>query len=157
MGYKFKQGDKVVVDYTEEGDCFSVGDVGTVVEDSNYPFVEFVAGDRQCCSEDQLSLVEERVVTPQTELTSEYFLQKAIDLQKERGKEYDSGKERSMGKNVAVFNLITGHSLSEAEGWLFMQCLKDVRQWTKPEYHQDSAEDCVSYASLKAEALVNGR
>ena len=91
------------------------------------------------------------------EQTSEYFLQKAIDLQKERGKEYDAGKERSMGKNVAVFNIITGHTLTESDGWLFMQLLKDVRQWTKPDYHQDSAEDCVSYASLKAEALANGR
>jgi len=32
--------------------------------------------------------------------------------------------------------------------------LKDVRQWQNPnKYHADSAEDCVSYAALKAEAL----
>lgn len=104
-----------------------------------------------------LTLVEERVVPVKQEQTSEYFLQKAIDLQRERGKEYDAGKERSMGKNVAVFNIITGHALTESDGWLFMQLLKDVRQWTKPDYHADSAEDCVSYASLKAEALANGR
>ena len=89
--------------------------------------------------------------------TSEYFLQRAIDLQQERGKEYDNGQERSMGRVVEAFNIITGKQLSESEGWLFMQILKDVRQWTKPEYHQDSAEDCVSYAALKAEALASGK
>lgn len=89
--------------------------------------------------------------------SSEYFLQRAIDLQKERGKEYDNGQERSMGKIVEVFNIITGKNISESEGWLFMQILKDVRQWTKPDYHADSAEDCVSYAALKAEALANGK
>ena len=89
--------------------------------------------------------------------TSEYFLQRAIDLQQERGKEYDNGQERSMGRVVEAFNIITGKQLSESEGWLFMQVLKDVRQWTKPEYHKDSAEDCVSYAALKAEALASGK
>jgi len=61
-----------------------------------------------------------------------------------------------MGKCVTAFNVITGHFLSEADGWLLLQILKDVRQWTAPEYHADSAEDCVSYAALKAEALARG-
>ena len=59
MGYKFKQGDKVVVNYTEEGDGFSKGDVGTVAEDgSRLPYVNFEDGQVHCCDEDQLSLVE---------------------------------------------------------------------------------------------------
>jgi uncharacterized membrane protein len=64
--------------------------------------------------------------------------------------------ERSMGRTVKAFNLITGHALSEAEGWLLMQLLKDVRQWQRPGYHADSAEDCIAYAALKAEALQQG-
>lgn len=83
------------------------------------------------------------------------FLQSAIDVQVERGKQYDSpAGERSMGRTVAAFNAITGRDLTEAEGWLILQTLKDVRQWQNPgQYQHDSALDGVAYASLKAEAL----
>lgn len=84
------------------------------------------------------------------------FLGKAQALMLERGKQYDKPEgERSMGTAVAAFNTITGQSLTEAEGWLLLQVLKDVRQWQNPaSYHADSAEDCVAYAALKAEALA---
>ena len=83
------------------------------------------------------------------------FLRKGADLLEERGKQYDQpGGERSMGKAIRAFNTITGRSLYESEGWLLLQILKDVRQWQNPDkYHADSAEDCVSYAALKAESL----
>jgi uncharacterized membrane protein len=83
------------------------------------------------------------------------FLGKAQALMLERGKQYDKPEgERSMGTAVTAFNTITGQSLTEAEGWLLLQVLKDVRQWQNPaSYHADSAEDCVAYAALKAEAL----
>ena len=81
------------------------------------------------------------------------FLNKAAQIMQERGKQYDKPEgERSMGKCVDAFNIITGRNLTEAEGWLLLQILKDVRQWQRPGYHQDSAEDCVAYAALKAEA-----
>lgn len=81
------------------------------------------------------------------------FLNKAAQIMQERGKQYDKPEgERSMGKCVDAFNIITGRDLTEAEGWLLLQILKDVRQWQRPGYHQDSAEDCVAYAALKAEA-----
>ena len=84
-----------------------------------------------------------------------YLLRRAAEIMEERGRQYDKPEgERSMGKCVAAFNLITGQSLSEAEGWLLMQLLKDVRQWQRPGYHADSAEDCIAYAALKAEALA---
>ena len=85
------------------------------------------------------------------------FLTKAAALIAQRGQQYDQIEgERSMGKTVAAFNAITGMSLTESEGWLLVQLLKDVRQWSTPNYHQDSAEDCVAYAALKAEALAKG-
>ena len=81
------------------------------------------------------------------------FLRKAAAIMDERGKQYDQPDgERSMGKCVTAFNIITGRSLTEAEGWLLLQLLKDVRQWQRPGFHLDSAEDCVAYAALKAEA-----
>ena len=87
------------------------------------------------------------------------FLSKALELLQERGKDYDQPQgERSMGKTVQAFNAITGHTLKESEGWLLLQLLKDVRQWSNPDsYHADSAEDCISYAALKAEALIEGK
>lgn len=90
--------------------------------------------------------------------TAPEFLESSARIMDERAKAYDQEDgERSMGKAVAAFNIITGQSISESEGWLLLQILKDVRQWATPAYHQDSAEDCVSYAALKAEALAAGR
>ena len=84
------------------------------------------------------------------------FLSKAATIMGERGKQYDKPEgERSMGRTVEAFNTITGHCLTEAEGWLMLQLLKDVRQWQRRgAYHADSAEDCIAYAALKAEALA---
>lgn len=88
-------------------------------------------------------------------MKSTEFLQAAIDVQAERGQTYDKPSgERSMGATVTAFNAITGRDLSEAEGWLLLQTLKDVRQWQNPsKYHHDSALDGVAYSALKAEAL----
>jgi uncharacterized membrane protein len=86
--------------------------------------------------------------------TAPEYLRRAAEIMDERGKQYDSpGGERSMGRCVTAFNALTGRDLTEAEGWLLLQILKDVRQWSRPEYHRDSAEDCIAYAALKAEAL----
>lgn len=85
--------------------------------------------------------------------TAPEFLHRAAAIMEERGKQYDkTGGERSMGKTVQAFNAITGHQLSEAEGWLLLETLKNVRLWQKPGFHQDSADDGVAYAALKAEA-----
>jgi hypothetical protein len=97
-------------------------------------------------------LMEGKPVTPEAP-TAPGMLTKAAELMAERGKEYDQDQgERSMGRAVAAFNAITGHELTEPQGWLLLQVLKDVRLFTKPGYHQDSAEDCIAYAALKAEA-----
>lgn len=75
----------------------------------------------------------------------------------DRSNVYDKPEgERSMGRAVQAFNAITGHNLTESEGWLLLQVLKDVRLFTRSEYHPDSAEDCIAYAALKAEAKSKG-
>lgn len=85
--------------------------------------------------------------------TAPEFLKAAIRVQEERGQNYDKpGGERSIVATVAAFNAITGHSLTEAHGWLLLQILKDVRLFTASGFHVDSALDGVSYSSLKAEA-----
>ena len=83
------------------------------------------------------------------------ILNKAAQHMMNRAVEYDSPRgERSMEKTVQVFNTITRHSIKESDGWLFMQILKDVRQWSNEKYHEDSGEDSIAYSALKCEALV---
>lgn len=87
------------------------------------------------------------------------ILDKAAGHMRDRASTYDRPEgERSMGRTVTAFNAITGHTLSESEGWLLLQILKDVRDRQRDTAHQDSLEDCVAYAALKAEArLFEGR
>lgn len=84
------------------------------------------------------------------------LLNKAADLMAERGKQYDQPQgERSMGRAVAALNIVLGRqALTESEGWLLMQILKDVRDRQRAAPHPDSLEDCVAYAALKAEARL---
>jgi hypothetical protein len=86
------------------------------------------------------------------------FLQSALSTLTQRGQDYDKPEgERSAAAVAVAFNAITGRNLTEAEVWLVLQLVKDVRQWQNPErYHADSALDCVAYAALKAEALASG-
>lgn len=79
-----------------------------------------------------------------------------LKVQNQRGQQYDSPDgERSMAKIVTAFNAITGHTLTEPEGWLFMQILKDVRQWQTPgKMHEDSCLDGTSFCALKVESIV---
>ena len=81
------------------------------------------------------------------------ILTKAAGHMQDRASTYDKPEgERSMAQAVAIFNLYHGTELTEAQGWHLLQILKDVRLFTRPGYHADSAEDCVAYAALKAEA-----
>lgn len=83
------------------------------------------------------------------------LLDRAAGHMRDRAAIYDKPEgERSMAQTVAIFNLHHGTSLTEAQGWHFMQVLKDVRLFTRPEYHADSAEDGIAYCALKAEALA---
>jgi hypothetical protein len=85
--------------------------------------------------------------------TASAFLVKAKQLQEERGKDYDRGAERSFDKTAKAFSAITGKEVTGAEVALLLQILKDVRQFSADRFHGDSVEDCIAYASLKAELL----
>lgn len=81
------------------------------------------------------------------------FLGAAAAHMQSRAETYDRPEgERSMSKTVEAFNSITGQDLTEAQGWLLLQVLKDVRLFQREKFHRDSAEDCIAYAALKAEA-----
>lgn len=97
-------------------------------------------------------------------VTAQHILTNAHDHIQDRSYTYDSDGgceggvasvgERSMARTVATFNAFHGTRLTEAQGWHFMQILKDVRLFTSFGYHADSAEDCAAYSALKAEALA---
>lgn len=56
------------------------------------------------------------------------FLAQAQSEMADRAETYDKPEgERSMASTVAMFNALTGHALSEEQGWKFMVCLKLVR------------------------------
>lgn len=83
------------------------------------------------------------------------FLADVLTIQAERGKAYDKDdnqEERSMAKIVAIYEMLTGITLSERQGWMFMVVLKMVRAHAKEAFHEDSFTDLISYASLAAEA-----
>lgn len=85
------------------------------------------------------------------------MLAKARQHMDDRAATYDKPEgERSMGRTVAAFNSITGRDLSEAEGWLLLTVLKQVRLFTRQEYHADSAEDAIAYMALLAESKRTG-
>ena len=82
------------------------------------------------------------------------FLNNAVWVMLERAKEYDSpGGERSMEATVEMFNAATGLEITESHGWFFMECLKNVRQFSAKGFHLDSAIDGTAYSALKNEAL----
>lgn len=95
-------------------------------------------------------------------LNAHEHLELASHLLGLRGQEYDRtsedrpGSERSGGRAAAAFNAITGKDLTAAEVYLLLQCVKDVRQWSAPAFHPDSAVDSVAFAALKSEALAQG-
>lgn len=92
---------------------------------------------------------------PAPATTAPALLDAAAGHMQERAKTYDTpGGGRSMGRAVTALNALLGReALSESEGWLLLQLLKDARDRTgKP--HRDSLGDCIAYAALKAEARL---
>ena len=86
------------------------------------------------------------------------MLESAAQAMRDRAAEYDRPEgERSMAATVVAFNACTGQTLTESQGWLFMELLKAVRDFTTPNGHADSQVDRVAYAALGAEARRAGR
>lgn len=81
------------------------------------------------------------------------ILQVANEAIVQRGVMYDSAgqqQERSMGKVVAMFNALTGHELTNEQGWKFM-CLLKLARSEQGEFSLDSFIDLAAYAALAGE------
>ena len=85
------------------------------------------------------------------------FLGAALSHLEDRASTYDNpAGERSMGRTVEAFNAITGHKLTEEQGYLFMCLLKQVRS-QQGKYKSDNYEDLTAYAALMGESAAKVR
>lgn len=81
----------------------------------------------------------------------------AID---DRGRQRDSSaakQGRSMASTVAAFNAIEGTTLTERQGWAFMQVVKMARAAATDRnggFNPDDALDGAAYAALGGEAAA---
>ncbi len=81
----------------------------------------------------------------------EWVFDDAKDTIVSRGEERDQADgERTIPRCVTAFNAITGHKLSNTDGWLFMEVLKKCRS-VQGSYKYDDFRDGVGYAALRAE------
>lgn len=81
----------------------------------------------------------------------EILTQAASEMQ-DRATTYDKPEgERSMAATVAAYNAVTGQSMTEVQGWLFMVMLKAVRS-QQGDYRADSFIDGAAYFALAGES-----
>jgi len=89
--------------------------------------------------------------------TASNILTAALGHMRDRASTYDKPEgERSMGATVDAFQAVTGISMTEEQGWLFMAMLKAVRS-QQGAYRADSYEDGAAYFALAGEAAVRDR
>ena len=81
------------------------------------------------------------------------LLREAADLIDARAAERDVEAERSMGRTIAAFNTLTGHALTETNGWLLLAILKLARA-TAGKFQPDDLKDCAAYVALALECQL---
>lgn len=87
--------------------------------------------------------------------TATDILQEATECLTARAVERDKGtSERSMKAAVEAFNALTGHELTESDGWLAMVCLKAARA-EGGKFRLDDYIDGAAYFALYGEAANN--
>lgn len=89
-------------------------------------------------------------------ISASSILQEAAQTIENRAAERDLSAERSMNRAVSAFNTLTGLSLSETQGWLFMAVLKLARA-TAGKHNNDDLLDAAAYVALMLEAEINSK
>ena len=89
--------------------------------------------------------------------TANHFLEAALNHLGARAVTYDKPTgERSMERTVNAFAALTDIQLTEEQGWLFMEVLKQVRS-LQGKFKADNYEDLAGYAALRGEAAAKAR
>ena len=86
--------------------------------------------------------------------TAPDILRQAAQTIDDRAAERNQEQERSMGRTVAAFNALTGHQLSERDGWLFMAILKAARACNTDTGNPDDYVDGAAYFALAGESIA---
>ncbi len=90
-------------------------------------------------------------------MNAQQILEAGIGHMQDHAATYDKPEgERSMNATVNAFFVITGHALTEEQGWLFMALLKMVRS-QQGAFRADSYEDGAAYFALAGEAAHQER
>lgn len=85
------------------------------------------------------------------------ILDQAASEMSDRAATYDKPEgERSMGATVRAFEAVSGVSMTEEQGWLFMALLKAVRS-QQGALRMDSYIDGAAYFALAGEAAARMR
>jgi hypothetical protein len=147
----FKVGDRVRFDCPDlEVDYGTI--VGRYAENSWW--IDWESdGDRCHCEEKYLTVVEpeEQYTQIPVKTNAADILQQAKDCLVNRASERDKEQERSMKSCVDAFNALTGESLTETEGWIFMVVLKLARS-QGGKFKLDDYVDMAAYAALAGES-----
>lgn len=86
--------------------------------------------------------------------TAADFLRKALNALSDRGVLRDSPEgERSMALTVRLFEVLTGLTIGEKNGWLFMICLKLARN-QQGGVNLDDYIDLAGFSSLLGEHVA---
>ena len=89
--------------------------------------------------------------------TANHFLEAAKGHLGNRAVTYDNPTgERSMERTVKTFAALTDIQLTEEQGYLFMEVLKQVRS-LQGKFKADNYEDLAGYAALRGEAAARNR
>ena len=88
---------------------------------------------------------------------AQHFLEAAKGHLGARAATYDKPTgERSMERTVKTFAALTDIQLTEEQGWLFLEVLKQVRS-LQGKFKADNYEDLAGYAALRGEAAAKAR
>ena len=85
-------------------------------------------------------------------MDAEQIIYKCFEILKERGKRYDSDRERKMDKTISIYNQISNRTLSVEDGYKLMISLKLARMF-QSEYYEDDYIDLINYVALLAEYM----
>lgn len=83
-------------------------------------------------------------------MKADQILEAGIKAMADRAASRDLPQERSMARTVKAYNALTGHNLSEHDGWLFLAIVKAARA-TAGKFNLDDYVDGAAYFALAGE------
>ncbi len=110
-----------------------------------------------CDPAPKLPSIESKILAEKVCTSAQDIIKAGLGHISDRAVTYDKPEgERSMAATVEAFNSVTGHNLTEEQGWHFMTLLKIVRS-QQGNFKVDNYEDGSAYFGLAGEAASKAR